>query len=466
MRLLLVVPVFFVVLSALLQAQDGPLGAELSERIGPYMQKGRLVLRLQQDWEKRYAKWKSEYRELTRDEKIEYCIFQLRNESWSEWDYVGDESPYSDEPEATASRELIKLGRHAIPRLLDAMKSRVSTRIYYRRLSRTPWLVQDVALYVIESIACRSLEPDGQANLKLSGSTESESQKLREKVRGWWAEHKGSNEVEWAKEVLLSEDPIPGANRHLAIVSLYDRLGKRSYPSLVKAYGRLPKGRDDAGTFDETRLLKAAILQMLLRQPSESEHHLFADAVKDAPLGLRIQGARGLWKLDDPSGLNALVEETEQRLLNDFGTRDLDIEYDNLTGFLLSCNTPRSRQLIFQCLRGRNPYLRSKAIRLVPKLSCENAVRALPELFDDPFVLSGSYMQYVGNVASRVPPRQICDEAAQKFTELVPDAPRFGGTTDEEQRQSIQEIAKWWNANRRNLTWDAECGMLVLQKGP
>jgi len=465
MRLALVIPVLFAALPALLQAQEGPLGDKVSERIGPYMQRGQLVLRLQQDWEKRYAKWKREYKKLTRGEKIEYCIFQLRNESWT-WDSVWDGSPYSDEPEATASRELVKLGRQAIPRLLDAMKSRVSTRIYYSRHSRNPWLIQDVALHVIESIACRSLEPDGPTILKLSGLPERECQNLREKVRGLWEEHKGSSEVEWAEEVLLPEDPIPGANQRMAIFSLYDRLGKRSYPPLVKAYGRLPKGRDDAGTFDETRLLKAAILQTLLRQPSESERHLFADAVKDAPLGLRIQGARGLWKLNDPSGLNALVEETEQRLLKDSGTRDLDIEYSNLTGFLLSCNTPRCRQLIFQCLRGRNPYLRSKAIRLVPKLCCENAVRALPELFDDPFVLSGSYMQYVGNVASRVPPRQVCDEAAKTFTELVPDAPRFGGTTDEEQRQSIQEITKWWKANRSNLTWDAERCMLVLQKEP
>ena len=186
MRLILVIPVFIAVLPPFLQVQDKPLGAEVSERIGSYVRKEFLVLGLQEDWEKQYAKWKSEYKQLTRDEKIEYCIFQLRNESWNSFDGVRDKSPYSDEPEATASRELIKLGRHAIPRLLDAMKSRVSTGIYYSRFPQQPWLIQDVALHVIENIACRSLERDGPSVSKLSGLEEIERQKLQEEVRGWW----------------------------------------------------------------------------------------------------------------------------------------------------------------------------------------------------------------------------------------------------------------------------------------
>ena len=181
---------------------------------------------------------------------------------------------------------------------------------------------------------------------------------------------------------------------------------------------------------------------------------------------MRVQGACGLWTLNDARGLKVLIEETEKQLLSDSGTRDLYTEYNNLIAFLLTCNTPQSRQLIFQCLRGQNPYLRSRAICAVSKLRSEQAVRALPELFDDPFVLCGSYTQHVGNVASTVPPRQICDEAARSFAELAPDAPRFGGTTDEEQRQSIQEIMKWWKENRSNLVWDADHGTLVLRKTP
>ncbi len=57
----------------------------------------------------------------------------------------------------------------------------------------------------------------------------------------------------------------------------------------------------------------------------------------------------------------------------------------------------------------------------MPKLRMEKAVRALPDLFDDPFILSGSYDSYSGGVGRVVPPRQICDDAAETFNELVPD---------------------------------------------
>ena len=103
----------------------------------------------------------------------------------------------------------------------------------------------------------------------------------------------------------------------MAIASLYKRLGTKSYPTLVEAYRRLPKGRDDAGTFDETSGTKADILQTLLWQPSESGRQLFADAVKDAPLGVRVQGACGLWTLNDARGLKVLIQETEKQLLSD-----------------------------------------------------------------------------------------------------------------------------------------------------
>ena len=186
MRLILVIPVFIAVLPPFLQVQTSHLELRYRNASAVTCERNSSSLACREDWEKQYAKWKSEYKQLTRDEKIEYWIFQLRNESWNSFDGVRDKSPYSDEPEATASRELIKLGRHAIPRLLDAMKSRVSTGIYYSRFPQQPWLIQDVALHVIENIACRSLERDGPSVSKLSGLEEIERQKLQEEVRGWW----------------------------------------------------------------------------------------------------------------------------------------------------------------------------------------------------------------------------------------------------------------------------------------
>ena len=89
--------------------RDDPIGRRLSERIGPFVQ--RLPIFLTTDG--KYGAWKKAYDRLTVDEKIRYCIFQLRNESWSDVDEPYSDKPYSTEPEATASRELIKLGRAA-----------------------------------------------------------------------------------------------------------------------------------------------------------------------------------------------------------------------------------------------------------------------------------------------------------------------------------------------------------------
>ena len=100
----------------------------------------------------------------------------------------------------------------------------------------------------------------------------------------------------------------------------------------------------------------------------------------------------------------------------------------------------------------------------VPSLRMEKAVRALPELFDDPFVLYCSYTESSGNVARLVPTEHICDGAAETFTEVVPDAPHFDGTTAETQQQSIEKLKQWWKENGSKLKWDEKRGMLVLPK--
>lgn len=99
--------------------QNDPIGLNLSKRLGDYMPDPAN--------DESLALWKKKYEGLTPDEKIRYCIFQLRNDSWFEWDFVWHETPYSKVPEPTASEELIKFGRAAMPQLLGALDSRIST---------------------------------------------------------------------------------------------------------------------------------------------------------------------------------------------------------------------------------------------------------------------------------------------------------------------------------------------------
>ncbi len=441
------------------KADDDPIGRKLSERIGPFVQ------RLPVFWttDKEYGAWKKEYERLTVDEKIRYCIFQLRNESWYETDTFYRDAPYSKEPEATASRELIKFGRSAIPQLLLALNSRVSTKIHPSRHVREPWLVQDAALDAVENIACRNFGRSAGV-FKLNGVGDEDRQKIRKNLADWWEKNKGSDEVQWAKDALLSETTAHWESRGLAIDSLYYRLGKESYPFLAKAYHRLPKGRETADGFDETRGLKVQILQRLLKTPTTNEKSVFASALHDAPLWVRIDGAEGLQAIGDRSGLEAMVKETEDRLLKDFGSNRLDSEYCNITSFLVRCDSPSSREAVYKCLSGRNPYLRQEAIRAVPSLRMEKAVRALPDLFDDPFVLGGSYRSYDGSTERIVPPRRVCDEAAETFNKVVPDAPPFDGLTTETQQQTIDKLKHWWKENSAKLKWDEQRGVLSLPK--
>jgi hypothetical protein len=441
--------------------QDDPIGRKLSERIGPYLQADGSV---PADARKEGV-WKKEYSRLTVDEKVHYCIFQLRNESWSELTVfiLYTHKPYSDEPEPTASRELIKLGRHAIPELVRALDSRVATHICPSRHRGKPWLVQDAALDSIEMITCRVFA-GGTSVPQFSDIDERNREKVVKKLIDWWEQNKGRDEAEWAKDMLLPGKGVEEGSPWCAINSLYDRLGERSYPFLTKAYYRLPKGREEADLFDQTRGFKKHILYFLSKSPSATEKPVFLSALHDAPLAVRIDGAQGLWAIGDSSGLDAMVKETEERLVKDRRSHWLDSEYTDLVSFLVRCNTPQSREAIYKCLSGKNPYLLEKATDSVPSLHMEKAVRALPELFYDPFIVGDSYTEYIGNVARKVPPRRVCDNAAEIFTKVVPDAPKFDGTTAETQQRSIEKLKQWWKENKEKVKWDEKQGLLLLPK--
>ena len=108
--------------------QDDPIGRKLSERLGPYLgmvditnqetsplrnekHEDRLDRDLTEVRNEMLALWKKKYQGLTLDEKIHYCIFQLRNDSRLGMGLFWNDEPYSTKPEATVSQELVKFGR-------------------------------------------------------------------------------------------------------------------------------------------------------------------------------------------------------------------------------------------------------------------------------------------------------------------------------------------------------------------
>jgi hypothetical protein len=448
--------------------QDDPFGRKISERIGPFVQLSFLPnLRYAYRGDKNLQAWTARYQHLTVEEKVRYCICQLRNETWLEFDQNLNDEPYSSEPEGTPTCELIKLGRSAIPQLLSALESRVQTGMRYSRFNDEKYVVQDAAIEIIEEITCRYFSK----TRPLSIQDPEDRHKCRAKVIQWWHTHKDSDEIQWAKDILLAEKAVEGERRGTAIDSLYLRLGKSSYPYLVKAYEQLPHtgAKADAGW------LRPQILQWLAKSPTAAEKPVFASAIQDSDLCMLIPAAEGLRKLGDLSGVEAVVKYTEDRMRieaesgplyeSDHGAR-----YDNLISDLLRFDTAHSRNAIYKCLSGRNPYLRVAAVHVCTALRMENAIRALPELFDDTFVLregrepadksaGGGYASYGAGPAWR-----ICDEAAFKFTGVVPDAPKYDGTTAKMQRLSIQKLKQWWTDNRQNLVWNEKRAVLELPK--
>jgi len=167
-----------------------------------------------------------------------------------------------------------------------------------------------------------------------------------------------------------------------------------------------------------------------------------------------------------------MVKEIDKQLHSGPGSMEQHWEWNHLVSFLGRCNTPSSREAIYKSLHARDPYLREQAIRWVPLLRMEKAVRLLPELFDDRFVLGTPYRpgavgyvpeskQHTAEQEAAVPSRRVCDEAAEAFTKVVPDAPRYVESTVAEQQHSIETLKRWWKENSANLKWDERSGTLA-----
>ena len=341
-------------------------GAHLSARLGPYpAQDGIFALlgaRMPKD-DPDYPAWKVKYDRLSTEEKIRYCIHQLRNERSPKMSgFFGGISmspdQYTGEPERTPTGELIKIGKAAIPFLIDALDSRVGTGIFPSRHSSKPWLVQDAALHVIERVSCRTFNSEGAWFSKLP---EEKKDKVESDALRWWRQSKDADETTWAKATLFSDADTSAWLRTIAIWSLVRRLGRESFPVLEKAYHQVPNWRKtDADSFfeshktDARRMIAAAIRAA----PSDEERKFLRDALGDGDLAVRLEAAEGLWKLGDRAGLARMIRDAE-KTMNSFGDSWLDSEYSNLVSFLLRCNTRESREAVYGCLSCRNPYLRA-----------------------------------------------------------------------------------------------------------
>lgn len=440
-------------------AKAGQLdGARLSIELGPYIQGAGHAFqppdRIPEAQEIRarkqeYGRWKQRYKALRRDQQIHYCIYQLRNQTnayfsipmtvggwrlYSPWRYGSD-------PQACPTEELIRIGKPAIPALIAALNDTAETQIHPSSPWDQVWRVQDAAAYVIQHVACKRLVNYSYLNTL----SKDEQAQARARILDWWEKSKHLDEVAWAKAALLeSSGEDAWYYREQAVYTLYARLGKSCFPVLARAYGGLPAGRDGEWEWGPTSWLKSSILRAINACPTASQRPLLLRALGDAPLEIRIEAARGLWELGDDTGLRQMIKETEQHHIPSWDT------YGQLC-FLLACDTAESREAVYKCLRARDARLRADAVLLVPRMRMEKAVRALPELFDDLFVLS----RYAGEP-------QLRDFAAEAFTELVPESPRFTGKTDEEQAASIRAIGQWYQANKSRLVWDGR--VLRLQQ--
>ncbi|MHC4251036.1 MAG: HEAT repeat domain-containing protein [Planctomycetota bacterium] len=351
----------------------------------------------------------------------------------------------------------------AVPYLIAALDATEKTGIYPTRHVWEPWLVQDAALNVVEQIACRGFSEHTYPYFsKLPAQKKAET---RSTIMQWWDQNRHGNAVAWAKAALLSDtDEKKDWFKYRAVQSLYARTGRESFPTLKSAYERLPEGNEEDDWTDWTFSVKQAILYVVLNEPTREERPFLRRVLQDEPQALRLLAARGLWSTGDDVGLKQMLQEMRQNGLGTWGDERRDSHYHNMISFFATCGTPEAKDMVIAALGSRNPYLRKSAIHVVPGLRSARAARSLPQLLDDPFILSGGEVSQSGNEETVSPLWQICDAAAKAFTELAPDAPRFGGKTDAEQKESIGAIRKWWNENRDRLVWNPDLGLLRLKQ--
>jgi len=437
-------------------------GPALSARLGPYGGKRDtfMVAFIDDPAKQTEEKWRAEYDRLSTPQRVAYCIHQLRTEPCSLHGISRWFPPhrYDEHPEPSARVELVRIGKPAVPALIAALGDTAVTKIYPSRHALKPWLVQDAALHILGMIACRNfnvsaeLMKDGTAiHKEFSRKTGGDQAIDMAAILTWWNANRCLDEKDWVRAALKRDDCVFND----AVWNLYARLGPKCHGDLMEAYRRLPPGKSDADIFDETTWRKQIVLLTLALKPTSREKPVFRKALNDEPLSVRLAGARGLLELGDHAGVIRLARELDE-FRRAGGPSRLDHDYGDILGLLATSGNRTGRQAVFRCLRGENSRLRGRAVGFVGELKMEAAVRSLPELFDDPFVLSGSYTSHQGDATVIVPPRQICDAAAEAFTKLVPESPRFGGKTDREQEASIKVIAKWYAANKRKLVWNGE----------
>ena len=172
----------------------------VSQRLGPYSQTGSLLDALTYD-DAEHAHWKQKYKSLSREEQILYCIEQLVNEQYHEHQVSGElpDTPYTTDPEASPRAELTKIGKNAIPHLIAALDRKEATGIVPSRHCRSPWLVRDAALDVIQGIVCREfflvIKGGSPERPHVGPLSDDEHNMLRTTIQTWWETNRNTDEV-------------------------------------------------------------------------------------------------------------------------------------------------------------------------------------------------------------------------------------------------------------------------------
>ena len=290
----------------------------LSKRVGPYEQiydgwGGRLEI------DDDYRSWQLRYNALSREERILYCIDQLQNEEDHEQHLdLLPEGLYSNSPENSPRAELIKIGKEAIPYLIAALDRKEKTGITPSRHSLDHWLVQDAALDVIQRIACHDFSSAiyfaAQKNHFMATLSSNEMNVLWTTIKDWWEVNKGGDEVRWAETSLMTFQKEDWWHRWWAVRALYARIGAKSYPILIQAYERLPKGTGNYDRWDNVTSQKENILYTIQKDPSPELRGFLLRTLHDNPFLVRLKAAQCLWTIKDKTGLETILQETKEKI--------------------------------------------------------------------------------------------------------------------------------------------------------
>ncbi|MHC4332320.1 MAG: hypothetical protein ACYSUV_01045 [Planctomycetota bacterium] len=248
---------------------------------------------------------------LSEGQLIDYYVYKLRDVAAVQHVHRGKcfvlyyNRPWLGEKGENAALKLRKIGKPAVPRLIELLDDRRPTRSMGGSSGSGEHLLRygDVALQVIEAIAGRefgaSLEQKG---LYLVDSRPAARQAIISEVKHWWNENKGKTEAEWIRESLLESGIGLGSGWSINRVKAAERLVEIEGAKSTDFFRQLLKAEPDCNT----------LVRLLWQAGGKAVLDDIRPKVASGSFYVRMAAYRALMEAGEPGIVERLISEVDE----------------------------------------------------------------------------------------------------------------------------------------------------------